>query len=255
MYTLSDFINGMTLIQILTAFCFASLFANSIGKLFSKRNTFDDLKNTIDRNQYLIKECETYKNLNDEESNIINRLQALNRQLDACRENAAEYQQVTPVCFDYACLISGFYGLFCLWIFPIIKVDSSIYGNLYAWGSIFFIIPTVFFCIIETLIRRRNDKVIKKMNSKHYKCVLFTIFLIYICAYLCTQLVKCQIFYPSNSCIWYHITLGILIIPYVKCFIFYCYDEHKLAKIEKNIEDKNSDFDQNYANFKRSCNK
>lgn len=255
MYTLSDFINGMTLIQILTAFCFASLFANSIGKLFSKRNTFDGLKNTIDGNQYLIKECEAYKNLNDEESNIINRLQALNRRLDACRENAAEYQQVTPVCFDYACLISGFYGLFCLWIFPIIKIDSSIYGNLYAWGSIFFIIPTVVFCIIEMLIRCRNEKVLNKMKNKHYKCVLFTILSIYIIASACAKLIKYQMFCTSNSCMWYHITLGILIIPYIKCFIFYCYDEHKLANIEENIKGINSDFDQNYANFKRLCNK
>lgn len=130
-------------------------------------------------------------------------------------------------------------------------MSQPLYENFYAWGSIFVIIPMVFFCVIETLIRRRNDKVINKMNSKHYKCVLITIFLSYICAYLCAQLVKCQIFCQSNSCTWYHITLGILIIPYVKCFIFYCYDEYKLSKIEKTIEGINSDFSQNYVDFKR----
>ncbi len=117
MYTLSDLINGMALIQILTAFCFASLFANCIGKLFKSRNNFNDLENRIDGNQRLIKDCEANKDLDDEKSNIINGLQALNRQLDTCLINAKEYQQITPVCFDYACLLVGIYGLFCLWIF------------------------------------------------------------------------------------------------------------------------------------------
>ncbi len=105
--------------------------------------------------------------------------------------------------------------------FPIIKINTPLYGNLYAWGSLFVIISIIVICIIESFIRCRVECVINMMKNKQYKFVILIIFCSLFLAYICARFVSYQLLCALSNCTWYHITISILIVPLNEKSILY----------------------------------
>ncbi len=238
MYDFDTWVLGLALIQVSIAFNFASILApNQIGMLF---RTIKIKQSDISDCVKIFGECQTKleNNFSEETFNNYNRVIVSYLKLSNLYTETTVYQKLKPVCFEYACLLLGFYGILSLFVIPIYEPSSSI-TKFYITFTVFVLLGLLSLFIIEVLLR------FKKQILPDDRSFVAEIFLIAIASLLSYIVSRCGI--PQNiwmCCQKYICDISILV-PYLSftiCFLLYLYDEHKKTSINKELEKNKADF-------------
>lgn len=228
----------LSFIQVSVAFNFASILApNRIGMLFRT----SEIK-SIDISECVTKlgECQAKLegNFSEETFKDYNKVIASYLKLNNLYTEIAIYQKLKPVCFEYACLLLGLYGILGLLIIPISN-PSSCTTKFYIVFTGFVLLGLLSLLIIEVLLR------FKKQVFPDDRSFVAEIFIVLICMLLSYIITQCNIPQDIWLCCEKYICDVSIFVPYLSftvCFFIYLYDEYKKKSTNQGLEKNKLDF-------------
>lgn len=137
-------------------------------------------------------------------------------------------EEVSPICFSYACLLLSFYGLLSLLLIPIatamnkggIVADRAM--DVLVLFSLFTGLWLIVFFIVE-IVNRYGNKRLNKLHSTKY-LVIFTcivsVYLLIVSIVSCYNCLNLKFIYPYV----YDMSIILPFLSFVVCFLLYLHD-------------------------------
>lgn len=238
MYSLQNMDSSLSLIQLSVAFNLGSILVNQISKLFnSERKEFKIQWG--DMEEVVLKFFKEPKRPIDETMKDVQKLTAAYLNCKNLNDQIAIYKLNFPICFPYACMLLGVWGVVGLYTIPLVK-ESGMMLNMLIYNSFFSILCLIGMIVLEISFRMRADWavrfVVNKLNS-HF-IILFIVALAFITIIIAIIAYLFRNYYwlePYLSCLLnFFIILPFL--SFVKCFLFNLYDEYKFNKTNEELK-------------------
>lgn len=268
MYNMENWNGCLSFIQMSVALNFGSILVeNKIRKLFdsgrSQDNSYDgECIGTIE--QYREEYCEKMKTCiqriaekKDLDSKIysdLNNLTSIYYKADEEFQMLNICRKLDTICFNYACLLLGIYGLVGLFVIPV-TTSSDFATAFFAIFSALTSLSLVVLLAIEVMHRIKKEGIIKGPLKKYFKKEIFIIL-----AFLTASAISATYISQSTEALDF-IKLYVcdipVILPYISfvvCFILILFDEHKYKNKNRRIQDYKKDFNRLYVGIINATN-
>lgn len=162
-------------------------------------------------------------------------------------------EKLDTICFPYACLLLGLYGLIGLYIIPHCK--ESIFVHFYILLTICVILALLALLIIEVVHRVHQESVIRPAEKKYFS---IEILLIAGVSIILTSITSCipvnfYNFIIDNMC-FYDVSGCLSYISFIICFILGFIDNFKMKRIKQNLKKNLVDFKSEYVELQTLLN-
>lgn len=249
-------VNLLSFIQIAVAF--------NWGCVLIKRNPLNDLFNT-----YNIKgENNTNLSIEDFRKDYSKRLDscreadgigvnhpkfqeisALYLKIDRLFERATIYRNLDTICFPYACLLLGMYGLLGLYSIPHHATERVL--HYYILFTILAILVLLCLLVIEIIHRTCKERVIQMPEKKYFTIEIIFLIIAYIVLACISEFIPDAIYdFIIQRCYFIEISAWLSFVSFVVCFVLVFIDNYRMRNIKKNISEDLNNFNKKYVELR-----
>lgn len=162
-------------------------------------------------------------------------------------------EKLDTICFPYACLLLGLYGLMGLYIIP--HCEKSYFVHFYILLTLCVIFTLFVLLIIEIVHRVHQEPIIKPAEKKYF---FIEILLIAGATIILTYITNCipdnfYNFIINNLC-FYDVSGCLSYISFIICFILGFIDNFKIKRIKQNLNKNLVDFKSEYVKLQALLN-